>query len=576
MTSSHRKHLVAAIMSAVLGLSPVVAAHADESREALAKINHIVVIYQENHSFDNLYGEWEGVNGLANARVAQVNQAGIAFACLPQNDVNLTSPPLPESCTDAANGIKSYFVNAPFRIDEFIAATDTTCPYPDEQAANGRPKGQGQSGGCTEDIVHHFYQEQYQIHGGKMDRYVVGSDAIGLAMGHYDTKKLPIYTYLHDTNHPHPRYVIADNFFQAAFGGSFLNHQWLIAANTPEWKDAYNDGSPLDQHSVVDANGMPINYPNYTSPVGATVKDLALTTSCAPASSRAPTPVGVVCGDYVVNSIQPMVWPYKPLKQGKGQDEYDRMRLPSLPHPTIGDRLSDAGKDWAWYSGGWANAEGALDQPGYTNGKGPVCGNNALKDSTWPKCPDKLFQFHHQPFNYFANYAPGSDARKKHLRDEEEFFQLAKDKSHDLCNLKPVSFVKPLGSENEHPGYASEKTGNDHLVKLIKAIEENSACAKDTMIIVTYDEFGGQADHVAPPSSNNATGPYDQWGPGTRIPTLIIAPNLRNEFAVDHEVHDTTSILATIEHRFGLAPLGNRDAAVKDLTTAFNAKDVIR
>ena len=45
----------------------------------LNKINHIVVIYEENHSFDNLYGGWEGVNGLANADAAhttQVNQAG--------------------------------------------------------------------------------------------------------------------------------------------------------------------------------------------------------------------------------------------------------------------------------------------------------------------------------------------------------------------------------------------------------------------------------------------------------------------------------------------------------------------
>ena len=61
----------------------------------LGKINHIVVIYEENHSFDNLYGGWEGVNGLANADAAhtiQVNQAGNAYACLKQNDVNLTSP----------------------------------------------------------------------------------------------------------------------------------------------------------------------------------------------------------------------------------------------------------------------------------------------------------------------------------------------------------------------------------------------------------------------------------------------------------------------------------------------------
>ena len=47
-------------------------------------------------------------------------------------------------------------------------------------------------------------------------------------MGYYNTKALPIYRYLHSTGAP--RYVIADRFFQAAFGGSYLNHQYLIGA----------------------------------------------------------------------------------------------------------------------------------------------------------------------------------------------------------------------------------------------------------------------------------------------------------------------------------------------------------
>jgi phospholipase C len=67
------------------------------------------------------------------------------------------------------------------------------------------------------------------------------------------------------------------------------------------------------------------------------------------------------------------------------------------------------------------------------------------------------------------------------------------------------------------------------------------------------------------------SGPHDQWGPGTRVPALVIAPLLRGNFVVDHTQHDTTSILATIEHRFGLKALGTRDAAVKDVSTVFQA-----
>ena len=100
----------------------------------------------------------------------------------------------------------------------------------------------GLPGGCTRDLVHRFYQEPYQLDGGTQDRYVTGSDAIGLSMGYYDTTTLPIYQYLHAKGHPD--YAIVDDFFQGAFGGSFLNHQWLIAAATPTWLGALNDGRP--------------------------------------------------------------------------------------------------------------------------------------------------------------------------------------------------------------------------------------------------------------------------------------------------------------------------------------------
>ena len=561
MPNGTRRSLILAVAATLLASPSFAAAHGGD-KEPLRNIGHIVVIYQENHSFDNLYGGWEGVDGIAHARVKQVNQAGSPFACLKQNDVNLISPQIADTCTDAANGITSAFANAPFRIDRFIAATDTTCPDEDDASPNGIPKGAGLPGGCTRDLVHRFYQEQYQIDGGKMDRYVAGSDALGLTLGYYDTKRLPIYAYLHRPRHP--RYVIADNFFQAAFGGSFLNHQWLIAARTPAWPGAVNDGSPVDLHSVVDVNGMPREYGLYVSPAAKAIKDQALTASCHPAEHRAATPPGVVCGDFAVNTIQPAAWPYAP---GTAETK----RLPPLTAPTIGDRLSDAGIDWAWYAGGWANAEGDPSQPAFTNGTGPKCSDpRAAAGSTWPRCPDKLFQFHHQPFNYFANFAPGTEQRTKHLRDEAEFLQLARASGSAGCKLKAVSFIKPLGAENEHPGYASESNGSNHLVDLLQAIED-SGCARDTMVIVTYDEFGGLADHVAPPSQANGKGAADQWGPGTRIPALVIAPSLRHAMAVDRVVHDTTSILATIEHRFGLEPLGSRDAASRDLTTVFAA-----
>jgi phospholipase C len=91
------------------------------------------------------------------------------------------------------------------------------------------------------------------------------------------------------------------------------------------------------------------------------------------------------------------------------------------------------------------------------------------------------------------------------------------------------------------------------------------------MVVVTYDEFGGQWDHVSPPGQDGSRGPHDVWGPGTRIPALVLAPHLRGDFVVDDTQYDTTSIMATIERRFGLKPVSSRDKRVNDLSNVFKA-----
>jgi acid phosphatase len=131
-------------------------------------------------------------------------------------------------------------------------------------------------------------------------------------------------------------------------------------------------------------------------------------------------------------------------------------------------------------------------------------------------------------------------------------------------NLPEVVFFKPLGEDNEHPGYTNITSGEHHTRELIRAIE-NSTLWKDSLIIITYDENGGLWDHVAPPK-------IDPWGPGTRVPTLVIGPFAKKKF-IDHTQYDTTSILKLIETRFGLAALGKRDAAAADMTAALELSD---
>jgi acid phosphatase len=581
---------LAAVLSLALALMAIqpemsLAGRGDTGR--LDQVQRFVVIYQENHSFDAVLGNWEGVDGIDDAppgRTVQVDQNGRPYGCLLQNDpsLNALEPKVCDGFDASGNPFQSALTNDPFAIGELVPSDADTCP----------DKYGPKLTGCTLDLNHDFYQSRYQLNDGRMNRFASGNDvSAGLTMGHWGTHGLPVYDYLHQPNHPD--YAIADRFFQAAFGGSFLNHQWLISARTPTWPDADNGGTISDPgndvHSVVDSNAMPTTYDRtdkshpsllYESPLPEAKKILVdgpLTASCDPRQAgddtRPAPPPGTPCGDYAINTINPSQQPTHGAK---------RAELPLQPRSaeTIGDRLTDAGKSWAWYSAGWSNADGDVGKPGWTNGDGPVAGRDGTdcpdkfvaKDTRWPFCPDVRFTYHHQPFNYYEAFSRDTSAgrrnRERHLRDLERFKQLV-DASDQRCQLRRVSFVKFMRDKSEHPG-VRPYPGDAAATNLIQDIE-GTACAPRTMVILTYDEYGGAWDHVPPPGQADVPGPHDQWGPGPRIPAIIVSPLLGDRYVVDHTEHDTTSIMATIEHRFGLPPVNQRDADANDLGSVFSA-----
>ncbi|WP_394850202.1 alkaline phosphatase family protein [Pendulispora brunnea] len=418
-----------------------------EAPPSLSSLKHIVVIFMENHSFDNLYGSYPGAEGLssAGAKIAQVDPStGTPYTTLPQTDSNIP--------TDLPN-----------------AAFDITKYVPIHQA--------------TKDLTHRYYQEIAQINGGAMNLFVSNNSSKGLAFGYYPTSSLPVVKLIGSRS---PHVTVCDHFFHAAFGGSFLNHQWLIAAATPHW-----EGCPSDKRAVIDASGK-----------------LTKDGTCTP-------------DGYVVNTTVPTNQP----------TSSSGTKLPVLTGTTIGDQLTAAGIDWAWYSAGW---------------------NAAASGS-----PPSGFTFHHQPFVYYAAYASGEPGRA-HLKDETDFVVAAKNGT-----LPPVSFVKPLGGFNEHPG-ANLQKGQEKAVELIEAVI-NGPHGEDTAVIVTYDENGGYWDHVAPPVK-------DKWGPGTRVPAIVFSKFARG--GVDKTIYDTTSILGLIEKRWGLSPLNERVASQNDL--ASNAMIFVR
>ncbi len=417
----------------------------------LERLEHIVVIYLENRSFDSLFGLFPGANGIAdiNNTLPQVDQYGRIYKSLPQ----------------VMNGkivdgrFPSDLPNKPFDIARHV-----------------------KPGEKHPDLTHRFFINQMQIDGGRNDRFAQLSSAGGLTLGHYDLTGTALWNYAKE-------FTLADNFFQGAFGGSFLNHQWLICACTPAFKDAPPE---LRQWKTDPATGKPVNDP------------------------------GITEDGYAVGTIQPHFAPFDP--------KHSENRLPPQFNTTIGDRLSEKKISWAWYAGGWDDA--------------------VAEHKT-----DDNFQYHHQPFVYYANYAPDSAARAEHLKDKSKLF-------NDLNgNFPQVAFFKPAGNKNQHPGYSTISEADNEVKEVVEAIR-NSAIWSNTAIIITYDEYGGFWDHVAPPE-------IDRWGPGTRIPAIIVSPFAKKGF-IDHTVYDTTSVLKLIENRFGLVPLTSRDAQANGLQGAFD------
>jgi len=506
------KRAVATVVCLLVGcLILLDGAWGQSAQASLGAIETVVVIYAENRSFDNLYGGFPGADGLANARAEmslQRDRDGSVLKELPQAWGGLTAKGVTPEVTQA---MTEHLPNKPFAIDD--------------------PNGlNAPLARATRDLWHLFYQNQMQINGGKNDKFAAFADAGGLVMGHYDGSKLPLWSIAR-------KYALADNFFQAAFGGSFLNHFQLACACAPVYPHA--DNSP--------AKG-----------IIAAVEPDGVTLTLAPDSPKsalegAPKFVnnGQITPDfYAVNTMQP---PYQPSNNKPAKDGDQRFAdagvpntLPTQRDITIGDLLTLKGVGWAWYAGAW---QVALD------------GKNAS--------PVPNFQYHHQPFNYFAAYAPGTKAREEHLRDGGmngvEFI-----KAIDAGQLPPVTFYKPQGNLNEHPGYAEVLSGDTHLADVVAHLEKSPQWSH-MLVIITYDENGGFWDHVAPPKA-------DRWGPGSRIPALIVSPYAKKGY-VDHTQCDTTSILRFITRRFDLPVLPGllaRDAALRaggyppmgDLTTA--------
>ncbi|MEO5830853.1 MAG: acid phosphatase [Rhodanobacter sp.] len=479
-------------------------------------IQHVVVLYAENRSFNNLFAGFPGLaqplQALDSPEYRQRDRDGQLLGEL---------PPVWGGLAPHAQTVNGRH----YQIEE-----DAITGLPNRPFALRTPDGDALPHGViTRDLVHRFYENQLQINGGRNDGFVAWGNTGAMTMGHYadSAGNLRLWTLA-------SQYTLCDNFFMGAFGGSFLNHQYLAAAQPPYFPQA---GQHAAKTEIARVEG--------SDPAGTRL----VLAEDSPASAMQGRPTfasrdALTPDFWAVNTLGPAYAP------AFSQDKHDprfadldnHNTLPPQNHASIGDLLSEAGIDWAWYAGGW---QLALDGHGDGDHK------------AFPESPN--FQPHHQPFNYFRNFAPGTPARQQHLRDAGLGSSAASNHfiaAIEAGTLPPVSFYKPQGDLNMHAGYASIDAGDEHLAQVVEALQA-SPLWPNMLVLITVDENGGWWDHVAPPKG-------DRWGPGTRVPAIIVSPHGKKGF-VDHTIYDTGSILRFITRRFGLRQLPGlklRDASM--------------
>jgi acid phosphatase len=502
------KVLKSATVVALAMLAQLAGTGTPAAQDGLAKIKAIVVIYGENRSFDHMYGFFPGANGIANATDDQKTQLDHDGTPLPQLTIFGADGKPDPRFRPVANG--PFLINSP----TMKMSPDKIAPSP----------------------IHAFFHNREQINGGRNNMFAAMSTVGGWTMGYYDTSRMRLWQWA-------TQYTLADNFFMGAFGGSYLNHQWLICACAPEHKDA-----PDGMRVRLDPDGRLTKKPD--SPPSAL--DGAVQVFSGGLGGQ------VTSDGYSVNTSQP---PYQPsgIPPAPGGDlnladpqgtKFWGEPVPPQTLKTIGDTLSAKGVTWAWYAGSW---DAALK-----DGSRPAEEKRSIIYVRGESSPN--FQPHHHPFNFYARFAPGTPDRATHLKDGEDFL-----KAIDSGTLPAVSFYKPVGRLNQHPAYTDLALGDAHIADVLERLRISRQW-NEMAVIVTYDENGGFWDHVPPP-----TGPGwgDRFGPGTRVPTLIISPFARRGH-VDKTSYDTTSIIKLITRRFDLEPLPGARANAGDLTAAFD------
>jgi phospholipase C len=569
-------------------------------------IKHVVVIFQENVSFDHYFGTYPHAANTDGQPFKAAKNTPAVDGLAPA-----TSASLPPSLQHATNLLYSNpNASQPQRLDS-------------------SPTGlSGNAGGqLTCDQDHNYSDEQQSFDNGNMDRFVQSVGTAGgntpfgtpcnpnTVMDYYDGNTVPaLWNYAQ-------HYSMSDNSLGTTFGPSAPGAINLVAGDT---------GNVDTSH---EANNPSISTP--TSPNADLTAD------------------GL--GGYSLTSDAQPYW-----------DDCSTRDAVALSGTNVGDELSSAGLSWGWFEGGMRpsttyqealTATGKSGQPTSTftpdqfssyfsnAANRPAHSSNqnlcssvhpvgvALGGSgQWGYKDDYIP--HHEPFQYYASTANphhltiptnssgqdttaglqeiGHDTQAyvngqpqfntpNHQYDSSDFTQLVEAiNRHELppSALPAVSFLKAPGYQDGHAAYSNPADEQQFITNQINALMR-SPDWKSTVVMVNWDDSDGWYDHVYSGVTNPSLSPADnltntsltvastgtsgqcggspqgtpetpaplageqgRCGFGPRLPMLVISPFAKKN-AVDHNLSDQASMINFIEYNWGLSGIpGSFDQAL--------------
>ena len=345
----------------------------------------------------------------------------------------------------------------------------------------------------------HGYQSSVIAHdNGKMDGFMVAENEDLKTMSYYDNKTIPYYWDL--ARH----YVLADNFYSSVLSYSLPNHWFALAGQAPATSMFYFMHRPPHNNILNQAENASIiagGGGNQNATMGNTT----------------------VAANFGVNPNPTSI---------NLRDEVARVYLEeSNLTKTVADLFMNNTHNitWKYYD--------HLVRAG--NYKAAVSSGRA-------------FEFWNPFSAKGSTYTP---AYSSHFANRAQIFTDLKN-----GNFPQVSWVMPSFPISEHPP-ANITSGMNWVKHVINAIM-NSPYWNSTAIILTWDDYGGFYDHVAPPQ-------IDKYGLGFRMPTIIISPYSEPGY-IDHTQYQFESMLKFIEWRFSLQPLTGRDLHANNLLNAFD------